>query len=146
MASCIEVCFTIVAALVSAEKHFPPRTPKRWHLIAEYVEKLSAGQGNRSTQCDGQAGTVTTQRLAVKMKEATMVLGQTQRRVPMKFECSTDHCKQLFKLLSSSYRELLSLTEDFETVIFSDPSASAFKPLILLPTVQSCCVHPICIK
>jgi len=144
MASCIEVSFTNVAALVNAEKHFPPRTPKRWNLIAEYVQKLSATQGS-STKC-GPGSSETTQQSAAKVKEATMVLGQAQRGNPTKFECSADHCKQLFKLLSSSYNEILSLAEDYETLIFSDPSTSAFKPLILLPTVQSCCGNPICIK
>lgn len=146
MASCIEVSFTNVAALVNAEKHFPPRTPKRWNLIAEYVQQLSAAQGS-STKSGSQAGSSgTTQQSTAKVKEATMVLGQAQRGILTKFECSADHCKQLFKLLSSSYNKILSLAEDYKTIIFSDPSTSAFKPLILLPTVQSCCGHPICIK
>ena len=141
MASCIEASFTDVAALVNAEKHFPPRIPKRWNLIAECVQKLRAAQSS-SNKC-GASETATTQ---LKVKEATMVLGQAHRGGPMKFECSADHCKQLFKLLSSSYKEILSLAEDYQMTIFSDPSVSAFKPLILLPTVQSCCGHPICIK
>ena len=146
MASCIEVSFTNVAALVNAEKHFPPKTPKCWNLIAECVQKLSGAQGSSAKCGSGLSGTLTTQRSAAKVKEATIILGQVQRGIPKKFNCSADHCKQLFKLLSSSYKDILSLAEDYETVIFSDPSASAFKPLILLPTVQSCCGHPISIK
>ena len=73
----------------------------------------------------------TTQSAAELKEDATMVLGQTKCGLPTKFECSADHCKQLFKLLSSSFKETLSLA-DYETVLFSDPSASAFKPLILL--------------
>ena len=133
-----------MAAVVNAEKHFPPRTPKRWYLIAECVQKLSAAQGSSKKCGSGSPGT--TQQLAAKVKEATMVLGQEQRGIPTKFECSADHCKQLFKLLSSSYSEILSLAADYETIIFSDPSTSAFKPLILLPTVESCCGRPIYIK
>ena len=106
MASCIEASFTDVAALVNAEKHLPPRTAKRWNPIAECVQKLSAAQSS-SNKC-GASETATTQ---LKVKEATMVLGQAHRGGPMKFECSADHCKHLFKLLSSSYKEILSLAE-----------------------------------
>ena len=52
-----------MSALVSAEKHFPARTPKRWHLIAEYVQKLTAVTSTAVTT------------LTKKLSEATMVLG-----------------------------------------------------------------------
>ena len=100
MASCIEASFTNVAALVNAEKHFSPRTPKRWNLI---VQKLSAA----SNKCSGASETV-----------------------------ESDGSNYGSKLLSSSYIEFSR-----RLAVFSDPSVSAFKPLILLPTVQSCCAH-----
>ena len=41
MAKQISISFVQVAALVYGEKHFPPRTPRRWHLISELVEKCT---------------------------------------------------------------------------------------------------------
>ena len=39
MISAVNISFTQTAALVHAKKHFPVKTPLRWHLIAEYVAK-----------------------------------------------------------------------------------------------------------
>ena len=110
MAAYLEVTFFNVTALVNAEKHFPPRTPRRWNLIAECAQKLSA----TCHQCSHTLSDVS----AAITNEATMVLGQsTQRGTPVKFECSADHCKQLFILLNSSYKEIVTIADDHETAL-----------------------------
>ena len=127
MVSCFEVPFTAVAALVDAEKHFPPKTPKRWDLIAEYVRKSNEA-------LKGSTPTVTA--------EPAMVLGNAAV-TPTKFLFSNDHCKLLFAILNTTYKHLLGYADQQAAIIFSDPT---FKPVILLPRKLTCCGRPVYIK
>ena len=70
-----EVDFTTLSALVSAEKHFPPRTPKRWKLVAEYVSKLQPKKPH------------TVSSVGPSIREPNMILGHSIR-TPIKFQCS----------------------------------------------------------
>ena len=127
MFSAVNVTFVQVAALVYAENHFLARTPMRWVLIAEYVAK-----------CMQELSTA---------NDPLMVLGIKSSAMPADFHCSSDVCKNTFALISSHHPELVSYAQHQATVIFSDPSRmSAFKPVVLLPHVLSCCGKPVYLK
>lgn len=39
--------FLALAGLIDGEKHFPPKTPLRWKLIAQYVQKICAEEAKQ---------------------------------------------------------------------------------------------------
>lgn len=75
--------FTAVAVVVEAEKHFHPKTPKRWTLVMEYTKQMN----------DGEKGALSA--------EATV--GLSSAVTTAKFECYAEHCEVPFMILSSSY-------------------------------------------
>ena len=75
--TCFLTTITSVAAIISAEKSFPPKTPKRWNLIAQFVRKSNPENS----------------------EEPQIVLGASSKP-PTKFIYSADHCKQLFSILN----------------------------------------------
>ena len=126
---CFQVSFVEVVAVVEAEKHFPHKTPKRWSLIAEYTMKMNdALKKERGVVCG----------------EPTMLLGSGARTV--KFCCCAEHCKQLCVILMSSYNHVLKCADQQGSILFSDPSLSAFKTVVLLPKKVICCGHSVSIK
>ena len=127
MFSAVKLTFVQAAALIYAENHFPARTPKRWGLIAEFVAK-----------CMQELSTA---------NNPVMVLGIKSSAIPTNFQCSSDVCKNTFALISSHHPELVSYAQHQAQVIFSDPSRlSAFKPVVLLPHVLSCCGKPVYLR
>lgn len=92
--ACFQVGYTSVAALLNAEKHFPPKTPKRWSLIAEYVKKASEEVCGSGT---------------VSAEEPIMILGSAKE--PTMFQYKADHCKQLFTVLNSRHSHILSFED-----------------------------------
>lgn len=126
MSARFQVSFTSVAALIKAEKQFLQKTPKRWELIAEYVKK-STDVGSMENA-----------------HEPHMILGFSKSLI--EFHCSADHCKQLFYVLSASYKHILDYVDQLEEMLFSDSLLAAFKPVILLPRILTCCGHPVSIK
>lgn len=129
MAIRFQVSFIEVVAVVEAEEHFPPKTPKRWHLIAEYTGKMNDALKEERGALFG---------------EPTMLLGSAASTV--KFDCCAEHCKQLCAILSSSYKDVLRCAKQQASILFSDASLSAFKPVVLLPKKLNCCGHPVSIK
>ena len=126
----VKISFVQTAALVHAEKHFPMKTPRRWQLIAEFVAKcVPAMPGSNDAA-----------------RVPLMVLGSPSSAIPTEFQCTPDMCKNSFVLISNHHPELLSYAQYQAKVAFSDPSLSAFKPVVFLPHVLSCCGKPVYLK
>ena len=123
-----QVSFVEVVAVVEAEKHFPHKTPKRWSLIAEYMMKMNdALKKERGVVCG----------------EPTMLLGSGARTVT--FCCCAEHCKQLWCDSDVELQPCSEVCRSARINLCSDPSLSAFKPVVLLPKVI-CCGHSVSIK
>ena len=90
-----QVSFNTVTALLNGESSFPLRTPKRWHLIAEYVQKMT-----EALNIDN-AGETSAQSLG-----PMMILGHSKK--VSAFQCTPENCKILYTIVSSSYKHLLS--------------------------------------
>lgn len=126
MALAFEVSFTQLAALLNGERCFPVKTPKRWQLIAEYVQKAVSDEEKTGNG-------------------AIMVIGCSKKTTT--FQLTADHCKQLYSIVNASYKAMLNCTElQKDSILFTDPSDSAFKPIVLLPRTLSCCGHAVFIK
>ena len=122
----VKISFVQTAALVHAEKHFPLKTPLRWHLIAEFVAKCVP--------------------VVSKATAPLLILGVQSSAKPTVFHCTPDMCKNSFGLISTCHPELLSYAEYQASVAFSDPSLSAFKPVVLLPHMLNCCAKAVYLK
>ena len=127
MATFISISFIETAALVYGEKHFPAKTPRRWHLIAEYVLRNVSNFSKETT-------------------EAHFCLGQQGSTSTLPFESTAEICKSTFSIISNYHQELLQYTKHQTEILFSDPSLSAFKPLILLPSILRCCERPVYLR
>jgi hypothetical protein len=123
----VKISFVQTAALVHAEKHFPLKTPLRWQLIAEFVAKCVPVES--------------------KATAPLLILGGIQSSAkPTEFQCSPNVCKNSFALISTYHPELLSYAQYQANIVFSDPSLSAFKPVVLLPHMLTCCGKPVYLK
>ncbi len=122
----IAISFTETAALVYGEKHFPVKTPRRWHLIAEYVSKC--------TQTISQQGCTHT---------PVIFIGKEGLSPAVTFQSTAPLCKTAFEMISSLHQELLRYSQVQADSLFADPSMSAFKPVVLLPKILHCCDKPV---
>ena len=122
----VKISFVQTAALVHAEKHFPLKTSLRWQLIAEFVAKCVP--------------------VVSKATAPLLILGIQSSAEPTEFQCTPDMCKNSFALISTNHSELLSYAQYQANVAFSDPSLSAFKPVVLLPHMLTCCGKPVYLK
>lgn len=127
----MKISFAETAALVHAEKHFPAKTPLRWHLIAEYVAKCVPALNSKQTELTNPP---------------LMIIGIPSSSVQCLFQATPDMCKTAFGLLSTCHPQLLNYSKCQAEVAFSDPSLSAFKPIVLLPSILSCCGRPVLIR
>ena len=117
----VRASFTSVTAVIFAHKLFPDKTPQRYKLIAEFVKKTIDNDSEHPLYiCVGEA---------------------TQTDHPQDFACNPVYCKLLFSLLEKYHPSILNYHEIQETLSFSDPSRSSFKPIVLLPPncKKSCC-------
>ena len=137
MTRAVSILFIETAALVYAEKHFPMKTPMRWQLIAEYVLKCIPVFSGKPVSRD-EVGSSTAPIVPL------MVLGNASSST--RFQCTSEMCRNVFAIISSSHPELLCYAQHQAEVAFSDPSISPFKPIMLLPHVLQCCGKPIYIK
>ena len=132
MISAVRISFTQTAALVHAEKHFPLKTPLRWRLIAEYVAKCVPALDSRQN--------------ASNEGMPSMVIGNPCSSSEVTFQATSEMCKTSFAILSSCHPDILQYSKCQAEVAFSDPSMSAFKPIVLLPPVLRCCDKPVYLK
>ena len=125
----IKLTFSALSAIIYAEKHFPERTPRRWQLIADLVKKASVYEQAESSS-----------------KTATAYITIGEGNTIIDFDYSYIHCKTSHGLLTAYHPDLIDFYEKQSTIIFSDPTRCPFKPLILLPPVQSCCDKSLCVR
>lgn len=111
-------------ALCDALRHFLTRTPNRWELVAKLVSST----------------TVKLNSLGPDLCLQGSVRG-------FRFKPQPDHCRSLSNLLHQDYPALLKYTDAMVTEpLFCHPEQDAFKPLVLLPHVDSCCEMPVMVR
>ncbi len=110
-----------IPTLITAEKHFPAKTPLKWHLVSQFVIKGCAIGGDAC------------QRLLY------VTIGGDSSNPAVEFDGTHSHCKTAHALLCSHHAELIEFHKQQHSIAFSDASNSSFKPLILVPPTQTCC-------
>lgn len=108
--------------LCDALRQFPPQTPKRWELVAQLVSTATAKLTSSGPDMHLQGGAVC-------------------------FTPVNHHCRTLSLLLHEHYPALLQYNNVFVTdPLFEHPKRDAFKPLVLIPPIQSCCGLPVVVR
>ena len=98
--------FLQTVVLVYGEKHFPAKTPRRWHLIAEFVGKF-------------------TSEVPHNVAVSICIGAQDDSETVVPFQSSADLCRLSFGLIASNHPQLLSFAECQASILLSDPSYSA---------------------
>ena len=114
------VTFLQLTALVHAYKHFPANVPKQWQLVSQLVERCSSSESWKSSSCS-----------------PTFYVGVGTTTV--NFDVSPDHCRRMCRDLEVHHRPLFSITEQQAQILFTDASKNAFKSIVLLPPISTCC-------
>lgn len=108
--------------LCDALRQFPPQTPKRWELVAQLVSTGTAKFTSSGPQLHLHGGAV-------------------------RFTPVHHHCRTLSLLLHEHYPALLKYNNTLVTEpLFAHPQRDAFKPLVLIPPVESCCGLPVVVR
>ena len=118
-----QVNFLQLTSLVRAYHQFSILVPKRWYLISQFVTKSTLEQ--ETEQC--------LQRLNVP----TFCVGVGSNEV--NFDQTPDHCRRVCRGLEVHHPDLLNFAERQAQILFTDSTASAFKPIVLLPPRGTCC-------
>ena len=132
MPDLVRISFIEATALMIGEKHFPVKTPRRWHLIAEYVAKCVAQLSEKSV-------TPPTAMLIGKP-------GSSSPQTPVPFQSTAAVCRMSFQIISTFHQEFLGYAQFQADILLSDPSLSAFKPVVLLLNTLTCCDKPVYLK
>lgn len=118
----MKIPFVAIPTLISAEKHFPAKTPLRWHLVSQFVSKGCAVGGD-----------------ACQRVLYVTIGNDSCDAAAVEFNGTHAHCKTAHALLCSHHAELMEFHEQQHSIAFSDSSNSSFKPLVLVPPTQTCC-------
>lgn len=89
MTRAVKILFAETAALVHAEKHFPMKTPLRWHLIAEYVAKCVSALNSKQIELTNPP--------------PLMIIRSSSSSVQCLFQATPDMCETAFGLLSTCH-------------------------------------------
>ena len=110
-----------VQLLCDALRHFPSQTPKRWELVAQLVSTATAKFASTGPDLHLHGGAV--------------------RFTPVQ------HCRSLSLLLHDHYPALLKYNDTFVTeALFEQPQKDAFKPIVLIPIVETFCGLPVVVR
>jgi hypothetical protein len=103
-----------ISVAVIAFSHFPERTPGRWNLVSQLMKEM--------------------------LRDSTNSVRFPIGRQCQIFECSSEHCRYLYRLLTKEFHLLFNIEERKHEITHGKRTSmnDAFKPLIMPPSVERC--------
>ncbi len=119
----MKIPFVAIPTLISAEKHFPAKTPLRWHLVSQFVSKGCAVGGN-----------------ACQRVLYVTIGNDSCDAAAVEFNGTHAHCKTAHALLCSHHAELMEFHEQQHSRTLQIlHSSHLFSFLPLRHAVGKCC-------